>query len=145
MSNDGTTANAPGIGFHIPNMTWGSLKFCSDGSFRFYDSSCSAFMPLYASKLSIEAPSGSVMVSVKNNAVGKINLEVADSGNRGVYNSTAQKWLIYSGSDNITKVPANQTVSTAAVRNIKIIAPGTAVTPGTTAISTGEVWMRYEN
>ena len=145
ISNDSTIANAPGIGFHIPNITWGSLKFCSDGSFRFYDNSCSAFMPVYASKLNVEAPSGSVMVSVKNNAIGKINLQVSDSGNRGIYNSTAEKWLIYSGSDNITKVPANQTVSTAAVRNIKIIAPGTAVTPGTTAISTGEVWMRYEN
>ena len=102
-------------------------------------------MPLYASRLNIEAPSGSVMVGVTNNAVGKINLQVSDSGNRGIYNSTAEKWLIYSGSDNITKVPDNQTVSVAAVRNIKIIAPGTAVTPGSTAIPTGEIWMRYEN
>ena len=145
VSNDSTIANAPGIGFHIPNITWGSLKFCNDSSFRFYNNTCSAYMPLYASRLNIEAPSGSVMVGVTNNAVGKINLQVSDSGNRGIYNSTAEKWLIYSGSDNITKVPANQTVSVAAVRNIKIIAPGTAVTPGSTAIPTGEIWMRYEN
>lgn len=84
------------------------------------------------------------MVSVKNDASGKINLQVNDSGNKGIYDNTNSKWIIYSGSDNITKVPSNQTVSTAAVRNIKILAPGTSVTPGTTAMTTGEVWMRYE-
>lgn len=144
VQNDTTIANAPGIGFHIPNVTWGNLKFCSDGSFKFYNNSCSAFMPIYASKLNVEAPSGSVMVSVKNDASGKINLQVNDNGNKGIYDSTNSKWIIYSGSDNITKVPSNQTVSTAAVRNIKILAPGTSVTPGSTAMTTGEIWMRYE-
>lgn len=106
-------------------------------------------LPLSGGTLSgnvtVQKASGSTIVSVNNTSIGKINLQVSDSGYKGVYDSTHEKWLIYSGSDNITKVPAGQTVSTAAVRNIKIIAPGTAVTPGTTAISTGEVWMRYEN
>ena len=39
----------PGIGFHIPMKNWASLKFFLDGSFRFYDSSCSGYMPVYAS------------------------------------------------------------------------------------------------
>lgn len=117
---------------------------------RMLDSSnySSYALPLSGGTLSgnvtVQKASGSTIVSVNHTSIGKINLQVSDSGNKGIYDSTHEKWLIYSGSDNITKVPANQTVSTAAVRNIKIIAPGTSVTPGTTAIPTGEVWMRYE-
>lgn len=94
--------------------------------------------------ITVQKASGSTGISVNNASVGKINLQVNNNGNKGIYDNTNGKWLIYSGSDNITRVPANQTVSIAAVRNIKIIAPGTAVTPGSTAIPTGEIWMRYE-
>lgn len=34
--------------------------------------------------------------------------------------------------------------SSAAFRNIKVIAPGTEIVPGITAIPTGELWVRYE-
>lgn len=94
--------------------------------------------------VTVQKASGSTIVSVNNTSAGKINLQVSDSGNKGIYDSNNSKWIIYSGSDNITKVPSGQTVSTAAVRNIKILAPGTSVTPGTTAMTTGEIWMRYE-
>lgn len=36
-------------------------------------------------------------------------------------------------------------IDNASFRNIAIIAPGTSVTPGVTAIPTGTIWMRYEN
>ena len=36
-------------------------------------------------------------------------------------------------------------IDSASFRNIAIIAPGTSVTPGITAIPTGTIWMRYEN
>lgn len=38
----------------------------------------------------------------------------------------------------------NVATSSAAFRNIKVIAPGTEVVVGTTAIPTGEIWVRYE-
>ena len=34
--------------------------------------------------------------------------------------------------------------SSAAFRNIKVLAPGTEVIAGTTAIPTGEIWVSYE-
>lgn len=107
-----------------------------------------AYLPMTGGTLSgnltVEKASGSVIVSVNNTTIGKINLQVSDSGNKGIYDSTNDKWLIYSGSDNVTKVPSNQTIGTAAVRNIKVITPSTSVTAGTTSIPTGEIWMRYE-
>lgn len=107
-----------------------------------------SYLPLSGGTLSgnvtVSQSSGSVIMSVNNTSVGKINLQVSDSGNRGIYNSTAEKWLIYSGSDNVTKVAAGQTNDVAGVRNIKIIPPSTVVTAGSTAITTGEVWMQYE-
>lgn len=44
-----TDKNAPGIGFHIANNSWGSLIY-RDGSFRFVNSSSSGYQPVYASK-----------------------------------------------------------------------------------------------
>lgn len=43
-------ANAPGLAMHIGNKNWSTLKFLYDGSWRFYDASCSAYMPIYCSK-----------------------------------------------------------------------------------------------
>lgn len=40
---------APGIGFHIQNVNYASLKFVADGSFRFYDPNLSGYRPVYAS------------------------------------------------------------------------------------------------
>ena len=45
-----TVENAPGLAMHIGNMNWGTLKFMSDGSWRFYNSACSGYMPVYCSK-----------------------------------------------------------------------------------------------
>ena len=41
--------SAPGIGFHIGNKNWGSLKFLSDGSFRFYNGKADGYNSVYAS------------------------------------------------------------------------------------------------
>lgn len=49
VSGSTDIAKAPGIGFHIGQINWGSLKFISDGSFRFYNSGCNGYMPVYAS------------------------------------------------------------------------------------------------
>lgn len=46
----GTTlglANAPGIGFHIANISWGSIIF--DGAFKFVNNTFNGYMPVYAS------------------------------------------------------------------------------------------------
>lgn len=46
----GTTlglANAPGIGFHITNVSWGSMIF--DGAFKFVNNTFNGYMPVYAS------------------------------------------------------------------------------------------------
>lgn len=43
-------ANAPGLAMHIGNQSWSTLKFLYDGSWRFYNASCSAYMPIYCSK-----------------------------------------------------------------------------------------------
>lgn len=49
VDNSTDTGLAPGIGFHIGNKSWGSLKFLSDGTFRFYNNACSGYMSVYAS------------------------------------------------------------------------------------------------
>lgn len=46
-------------------------------------------------------------------------------------------------SGEVNSSAAVATTSTA-FRNIKVIAPGTEVIAGTTAIPTGEIWVRYE-
>ena len=51
VNNDSSVANAPGIGFHIGGLNWGTLKFQSDGSFRFYNNGCTGYMPVYGSKV----------------------------------------------------------------------------------------------
>lgn len=51
VNNDSTVANAPGIGFHIGGLNWGSLKFQSDGSFRFYNDTCTGYKPIYGDKV----------------------------------------------------------------------------------------------
>lgn len=43
-------ANAPGLAMHIGNKNWSTLKFLYDGSWRFYNSDCSGYMPIYCSK-----------------------------------------------------------------------------------------------
>ena len=42
-------AKAPGIGFHIGNKNWASLKFLPDGTFRFYNNGGTGYQPVYAS------------------------------------------------------------------------------------------------
>lgn len=43
-----TLKNSPGIGFHIANVSWGSLIFDNNG-FKFINSSSDGYMPVYAS------------------------------------------------------------------------------------------------
>ena len=45
VNGNTTTALAPGIGFHIGNVNWGSLKF-DNGTFKFFNSDCSGYMPV---------------------------------------------------------------------------------------------------
>ena len=40
---------APGISGYIEGKNWSTLKFMPDGSWRFYDSACSSYYPVYAS------------------------------------------------------------------------------------------------
>lgn len=49
--NDSTAvANAPGLAMHIGNKNWSTLKFLSDGSWRFYNDRCNGYVPIYCSK-----------------------------------------------------------------------------------------------
>lgn len=84
----------------------------------------------------------SVIVSVTNGA-NKINLQVSDSGNKGIYNSTLAKWLVYANSDNEVRVNnTTQTVTSACLRNIK---GGTAaLTAGSSELASGEIYIQYE-
>ncbi len=43
------TKKSPGIGFHIANKNFATLKYLSDGSFRFYNSNLGSYVPVYAS------------------------------------------------------------------------------------------------
>lgn len=50
--NSTSSANpedAPGIGFHIPNVGWASMKYTQNG-FAFYNNGMTSFVPVYASK-----------------------------------------------------------------------------------------------
>lgn len=42
-------ALCPGISMHIPNKAYASLKYIHDGSWRFYNSSCTGYVPVIAS------------------------------------------------------------------------------------------------
>ena len=43
------TKKSPGIGFHIATKNYATLKYLSDGSFRFYNSTLESYVPVYAS------------------------------------------------------------------------------------------------
>ena len=84
----------------------------------------------------------SVIVSVTN-GTDKINLQVSDSGNKGIYNSTLAKWLVYANSDNEVRVNnTTQTITSACLRNIK---SGTAaLTAGSSELASGEIYIQFE-
>lgn len=92
--------------------------------------------------LTVVKSSGSVIVSVNNTSVGKINLQVSDSGNRGLYDSINEKWVLYSDSNNLTKVGGGQTVTEPCLRNID--AGTTALTSGSSSLTTGVIYIQYE-
>ena len=50
QNGSSAVANAPGLAMHIGNMNWSTLKFLSDGSWRFYNNGCNGYMPIYCSK-----------------------------------------------------------------------------------------------
>lgn len=64
----------------------------------------------------------------------------------GEGNTISETYLKLTGGTVSGEVNSSATVATtsAAFRNIKVIAPGTEVIAGTTAIPTGEIWVRYE-
>ena len=64
----------------------------------------------------------------------------------GAGNIIADTYLKLSGGTVSGEVNSSATVNTssAAFRNIKVLAPGTEVVAGTTAIPTGEIWVSYE-
>lgn len=43
------TKKSPGIGFHVAGKNYATLKYLSDGSFRFYNSTLASYVPVYAS------------------------------------------------------------------------------------------------
>lgn len=146
-------ALAPGIGFHIGSITWGSLKFVSSGHFALYNSDCSEYMPIVCS-----AATATNMTAQYYNSPSSTALYVQSSSTLYL-KSAASTSLIFmpqgvekarfdtSGNFKISTVTYNSTTvdnSTAAHRNIKIIPPSTVVTVGSTAIPTGEVWLQYQ-
>ena len=68
------------------------------------------------------------------------------SGTDSEGNIIANTYLKLTGGTVSGEVNSSTEVATnsAAFRNIKVIAPGTEVVAGTTAIPTGEIWVRYE-
>lgn len=48
VSGSTDTAKSPGIGFHIGNVVWSSLKMYPDGTFRFLNESCTNYRDVYA-------------------------------------------------------------------------------------------------
>ena len=76
-----------------------------------------------------------------------VNEAIADgSGIDNEGNIIADTYLKLSGGTVSGEVNSSATVSTssAAFRNIKVLAPGTEVIAGTTTIPTGEIWVSYE-
>ena len=68
---------------------------------------------------------------------------VAESGNRGIYDSTNSRWMIYSeASSGTTKVAGGQTVTDPCLRNIDC--GTTALTSGSSSLTTGTIYIQYE-
>lgn len=90
----------------------------------------------------------SVPVYVNSNGIitacTSISADAASKDGEG--NIIADTYLKLTGGTVSGEVNSSATVATtsAAFRNIKVIAPGTEVVAGTTAIPTGEIWVRYE-
>lgn len=51
VSGSTDTTKSPGIGFHISNVVWSSLRMYPDGTFRFLDQSCTNYRDIYAKAL----------------------------------------------------------------------------------------------
>lgn len=87
-----------------------------------------------------------VYINNRGEAVACSTLAAASAGKDGAGNIIADTYLKLSGGTVTGEVKSSAAValSNAAFRNIKVIAPGTEIVPGTTAIPTGELWVRYE-
>lgn len=84
-----TVGSAPGIGFHIGNKNWGSLKFLSDGSFRFYNASANGYNPVYASNF-YGALKGNADTATNATSAGKASNDSSGNSIVGTYFSSVK-------------------------------------------------------
>lgn len=84
-----TIGSAPGIGFYIGNKNWGSLKFLSDGSFRFYNASANGYMPVYASNF-YGALKGNADTATYATSAGKASNDSSGNSIIGTYFSSVE-------------------------------------------------------
>lgn len=84
-----TIGSAPGIGFHIGNKNWGSLKFLSDGSFRFYNASANGYMSVYASNF-YGALKGNADTATYATSAGKASNDSSGNSIIGTYFSSVE-------------------------------------------------------
>lgn len=100
VNNSESTALAPGIGFHIGNKNWGSLKFLYDGSFRFYNSECNGYQPVYASTFYGNL-SGNATTATKSNVITCHDVRGVDRAPTYYTDRTVTAWF------NETGTPSN--------------------------------------
>ena len=55
-----SVSNAPGLAMHIANRNYSSLKYLYDGSWRFYNSTCDGYVPIFCSKTIISNYGGAL-------------------------------------------------------------------------------------
>ena len=141
--------------------TYGVYRTCNDGVFADWERSVYTreladiqanlsnhthdYLPLSGGTLTgnvtLEKSTGSAIISVKNGD-NKINFEISDAKNKGIYDSTNKKWLIYSNEDDLAKVDDDQTVEVPCLRNIYA---GTAeLKSKSSKLDTGVIYLQFE-
>lgn len=89
--------------------------------------------------LTVSGTTSNTWLRATNNT-GTIYLESAASGNRGLYDNSAG-WIIYADTSNAVKVGAARPVASNVLRNIS---GGTAaLTSGSSALTTGDIYIQY--
>lgn len=146
----GTDKNAHGeILLYAANSYYTLMKMhphTANRTFWFRDHGNTAYN---VATLTVDAVGGEdtpVYINDKGVAVACTSITASSAGKDGVGNVIADTYLKISGGTVTGEVNSSTEVATssAAFRNIKVIAPGTEIIPGTTAIPTGELWVRYE-
>ena len=96
-------AKAPGIGFHIGNKNWASLKFLPDGTFRFYNNDGTGYQPVYASAFygALKGNADTATKATKDGDGYTISTEyIKKLGDRIYYQSVAGALRLNDGTDN---------------------------------------------